>query len=73
MRIPADAWGEVGNALYEVPGVELTVLAARLRGLAAADPGRAANVLDAFAQIVETERDWRSREATRAFAASGRR
>jgi hypothetical protein len=59
MRIPADAWGEVGNALYEVPDTELAALAATLHDLAMASPGRAADVLHGFADMVETERQWR--------------
>ncbi len=59
MRIPADAWGDVGNALYDVPDTELAALAATLHDLATASPGRAADVLHAFAGMVETERQWR--------------
>jgi len=35
-----NAWGEVGSALWDVPDTELAALAARLRDLAAAEPGR---------------------------------
>jgi hypothetical protein len=59
VSIITNAWGDVGTALYDVPDTELTALAAQLRDLAAAEPGRAANVFTAFAAMVETERQWR--------------
>jgi hypothetical protein len=70
---PGEAWGEVGRALYDVPDVELTALAAQLRELAAFDPGRAANVLLAFAAMVETERSWRERDMANVRAKANRR
>jgi hypothetical protein len=57
-----DAWGDVGHALYDVPEIELPALAARLHDLATADPGRAGDVLHAFAAMVETEQQWRQSE-----------
>lgn len=38
MRIPADAWDDVGNALYDVPDTELAALAATLYDLVMASP-----------------------------------
>ena len=61
MLDPVLPWGNVGAALYDVPDTELPALASKLRDLAAAEPGRAAQVLAAFAAMVDTERDWRRR------------
>jgi hypothetical protein len=58
----ANAWGDVGRALFDVPDTELEGLAGDLRGLATARPGRAADVLHALAAMVETEQRWRRDE-----------
>jgi hypothetical protein len=68
MSLINDAWGDVGHALFELPDTEVTALAARLRDLAASEPGRTGNVLTAFAAMVETEREWRHRDHRRAAA-----
>lgn len=62
MTGPAEAWGDVGRALCDVPDTELAALAATLHSLGETEPGRAGNVLHAFAGMVETEWQWRSRE-----------
>jgi hypothetical protein len=57
-----NAWGDVGRALFDVPDTELASLAAGLRELAMARPGRTADVVAAFAALVETERRWREEQ-----------
>lgn len=55
------AWGDVGNALYDVPDTELVAAGGQLRELARANPGRTGVLLAAFAAMIDTELEWRRR------------
>ena len=57
-----NAWGDVGRALFDVPDTELPELEQKLHGLAASEPGRAAEVFTAFAGMVRQERTMRDAE-----------
>lgn len=56
-----NVWGDVGTALYDMPGTELAAVAGQLRELARISPGRAGDLFTAFASMVDTELSWRNK------------
>jgi hypothetical protein len=73
MTGPAEAWGELGRALYDMPGTELPELASQLDSLAHSAPGRAGVALHAFAGLVRAEQRHREQEHLRNTAQAARR
>jgi hypothetical protein len=66
-----NVWGDVGSALYDVPGAELVTAGEQLRELAHANPGRTGDLFAAFVSMIDTELAWRAQAMAMAIAMAG--